>query len=313
MTVSTSSLMLKTAIGSYGYTQALKAGSLRIKGIEFEHTEFPEIHDAFRPMCRSLEFDICEMATTTYLVAKAYGKPFTALPLFVYRGFHHGRIVYNVKSGIKKPKDLEGRKVGMRAYTITGGVWARGVLGSEYGVDLNKVTWISCDEEHVSEYHKDAPANVVYQLGDNLAQMVIDGHLAAAITLGLGPIESPDIMPLIPDAEAAAGEYYRKTGVYPINNVIVIKDELLKQQPGLGPALFGAFSTAKERWLEHASEAERARPGTGDGIVEGDPLPFGLEVNRKAIETLIQNAYDQKILRRRFAPEEVFLSDPQLK
>ena len=172
MATATQTTVLKTAIATYPHTQGLKDGTVTAPDIEFEHVEITPIIAAFRRMCRRLEFDVAEMAITTYLTAKAYHKPFTALPVFVVRQFHHSPIVYNVKSGVASPKDLEGKKVGVRAYTVTTGVWARGILATEYGVDLSKVTWVLADEEHVEEYHKHYPANVVYQAGANLAAMV---------------------------------------------------------------------------------------------------------------------------------------------
>src|SRR5207247_193192 len=127
----------------------------------------------------TLDFDVCEMAITTYLTAKAHDKPFTALPVFVLRQFSHSAIVYNVKSGVVSPRDLEGKKVGVRAYTVTTGVWARGILATEYGVDLDEVTWVVVDEEHVREYEK--RSNVMERAGANRAVLLVKGELAAAI------------------------------------------------------------------------------------------------------------------------------------
>src|SRR5919109_2839890 len=204
---------LKTAIATYPHTKGLKDGTVPVPGVQFEHIEIAPIIGAFRRMCRTLDFDISEMAITTYLTAKAYDKPFTALPVFVMRQFHHAPIVYRVKSGVQSPKDLEGKKVGVRAYTVTTGVWARGILATEYGVDLGKVTWVLNDEEHVEEYHQAYPPNVVYQAGANLAEMVAKGELAAAI--GAGRVDSADVKPLIPSAREAEATWYQKTGIYP--------------------------------------------------------------------------------------------------
>ena len=201
-------------------------------GIRFEHIEVSPIVAAFRRMVRTLEFDVSEMAITTYLTAKAHGKPFTALPIFVMRQFHHAPIVYNVKSGVKSPKDLEGKKVGVRAYTVTTGVWARGILATEYGVDLGKVTWVVVDEEHVQEYQK--PSNVLEQPGANLGEMVAKGELAAAI--GAGQVDSPDVKPLIASPREAEAAWYRKTGIYPINHTVVVKDSLLQSDLDAGAA-----------------------------------------------------------------------------
>jgi 4,5-dihydroxyphthalate decarboxylase len=302
MTTQTSTLTLKTAIGDYGHFQALKNGSQKPQGVEFDHVEVKPIINAFRRMCRGLEFDVCEMAITTYLTAKAYSLPFTAIPVFPVRAFHHGAAVYNTKSGVQKPSDLEGKKAGVRAYTVTTGVWARGILASEYGLDLDKVTWVLADEEHVEQFHKDAPKNAVYQIGANLGQMLADGELAGGV--GLGRSESPDVKPLIPDAKAAATASYQKTGVYPINHMVVVKDQLLADNPWLAASLFTAFKSAKEAWLANASAEDLATARAG--IIEGDPYPYGIEANRKALETIIGYAHQQHIIPRAFAVEEIF-------
>ena len=155
--MTTATQTLKTSIGSYGHHEALKEGAVRPDGVEFEFIELSPITSAFRRMCRQVDLDISEMAITTYLTAKAYGLPFTAIPVFPVRQFHHGTTVGNTKAGVQGPKDLEGKSIGVRAYTVTGGVWARGILASEYGVDLSKVNWVLADEEHVEQFQKDAP------------------------------------------------------------------------------------------------------------------------------------------------------------
>jgi 4,5-dihydroxyphthalate decarboxylase len=302
MTTQAPTLTLKVAIGPYGHHQALKDGSLKPQGVEFEQVEVTPIINAFRRMCRGLEFDVSEMAITTYLTAKAYGLPFTAIPVFPVRAFHHGAGVYNTKSGIQKPKDLEGKRAGVRAYTVTTGVWARGILADEYNLDLSKVNWVLADEEHVEQFHKDAPPNAKYELGANLAKMLEEGQLDAGI--GLGRSESPDIKPLIPNAKQAATEWYQKTGIYPINHTVVVKDELLQANPWLAESLFNAWNAAKEAWLSKAS-AEDLATARG-GIVEGDPFPYGINKNRKAMETIIRYANEQKILPKQLAVEEVF-------
>src|SRR5262249_53762014 len=136
----------------------LKDKTVHSERVVFEHRDVSPITSAFRRMVRSLEFDVSEMAFSTYLCARAYHKPITALPIFLLRRFEHGGIVYNVKSGIQAPTDLHGRRVGVRSYTLTPGVWIRGILQSTYGVDPHQVQWVLFDEEHVAEYV--APANV---------------------------------------------------------------------------------------------------------------------------------------------------------
>ena len=153
-------LKLKTVFRPDGHTAALKDGTVKPRTFEIEYEDVPVLIQAFRRMVRGLEFDICEMAITTYICAKAYGKRFTAIPVFPARVFHHGAILYNTKAGIRNPKDLEGKKVGVhRGYTVTTGVWIRSILQHEYGVDLSKITWLLSGDEHVAEYRP--PANVM--------------------------------------------------------------------------------------------------------------------------------------------------------
>ena len=307
MTTTTEAIALKTAIARYPHTKELKDGTVTAPGLRLDHVEVSPITGAFRRMCRGLEFDLCEMAITTYLTARAHGKPFTAIPVFVLRQFHHSPIACNVRSGVASPKDLEGKKVGVRAYTVTTGVWVRGILAGEYGVDLDKVTWVVVDEEHVQEYKK--PANVQERPGANLGDMLAKGELAAAI--GVGQVDSPDVKPLIPNARDAEAAWYRKTGVYPINHTVVIRDALLRDDPTLGPRLFAAFTEAKGALLRQLASGA---PLSGDAqtlaqrrsVVGDDPLPYGLAPNRKAIETVIGFARDQKILSEKVEPEEVF-------
>jgi 4,5-dihydroxyphthalate decarboxylase len=261
-------------------------------------------------VCRTLDFDLCEMAITTYLTAKAHDKPFTALPIFVVRGFHHSPIVYNVNSGVRSPKDLEGKKVGVRAYTVTTGVWTRGILATEYGVDLDKITWVVVDEEHVQEYQK--PANVIDRPKANLGEMLLQGELAAAI--GVGKVESPDLKPLIPDAAAAEAAWYKKTGIYPINHMVVVKDAVLQSDPTLAPRLFTGFEAAKAQLLNQLNSGAGLPPeaqalAKRRRIVGDDPLPNGVARNRKALEAIVRFAHDQKILPRAIAPEEMFAAN----
>jgi 4,5-dihydroxyphthalate decarboxylase len=299
---------LKTALATYPHTAALKDGTVKPAGVELDVVEVSPIIAAFRRMVRGLEFDVCEMAVTTYLAAKEYGKPFTAIPVFVVRGFHHEALSYNTTSGIRAPKDLEGKRVGVRAYTVTTGVWARGILTSEYGVDPDKVTWVVVDEEHVQEYP--LPANVEHApAGAQIGAMLASGELDAAI--GAGAVDSPHVAPLIPDADAAAAASYRRTGVYPVNHTVVVKDTLLQADPGLARTLYDAFTAAKQPVLQRLqagaplTKDEAALAGRR-ALVGDDPLPYGLAPNRPALQALAQYVYDQHIISRRLDPEALF-------
>src|SRR6478672_5688548 len=146
-------LKLKTVTRTQGNNRSLKNGSVTPRTFAFAFEEVDPLIAAFRRMVRGNEFDICEMAITTYICAREHGKPMTAIPIFIVRAFHHGATLTSTRAGIGKPKELEGKRVGVnRGYTVTTGVWARGVLQDEHGVDLSKVTWALSGDEHVAEY-----------------------------------------------------------------------------------------------------------------------------------------------------------------
>jgi 4,5-dihydroxyphthalate decarboxylase len=301
---------LKTAVQSLGHTEALKSRSVVPQGFDFEFEEVPKIIQAFRRMVRGSEFDISEMAITTYLAARAHGKEFTALPVFLVRAFHHGAIMVNTRLGIDGPKGLEGKKVGVnRGYTVTTGVWARSILQHEHGVDLSKVTWVLSGDEHVAEFRP--PANVVaMEPGRTLEDMLVAGEIAAAIGV---EATHPDVGPLIPDAREAGFEALRRHGHYPINHTLVVRNALLEAHPGLAQDIFDAFSEAKRRYVERLARTPLDELPKADQsykrvmqITGEDPLPYGIESNRRMLEAIIQYAGEQGILKRAFSVEELF-------
>lgn len=298
-------LRLKTVTRTQGNNASLKDGTVTPERFAFDFEEVDPLIRAFRRMVRELEFDVCELAITTYLCARAYGKRFTALPIFLVRGFHHGAIVARA---VGDPTELEGEQVGVnRGYTVTTGVWARGVLADEYGVDLDNVTWVLSGDEHVAEYRP--PENVVpMEPGKELAELVVAGELAA----GIG-VEHPALVPLIPNATEAGFEALRSRGHYPINHLIVVKDELLEAHSGLAAEIFDAFAEAKRRYVDRLRDGGIADPTPADRmygrvleITGADPLPYGLEPNRSTIEKLIDHAVRQRILERRPPVETLF-------
>ena len=297
---------LRTAFATRGHTEALKNGSVKPRTCEFDFEEVPAIIKAFRRMVRTQDFDVCELAMTTYLASRAHGKPFTAIPVFPMRAFHHGAIVYNTNSGIRVPKDLEGRNVGVnRGYTVTTGVWARSILQHEYGVDLDAVTWVLSGDEHVAEFRP--PSNVVpIAAGKSMEDLVASGDIPAAIGV---QIDSSDVKPLIPNAKEAGFAALRRTGHYPINHTVVVRNDVLEAHPGLADDLFDAFVEAKRRYVDRLTSGQIETP---DPVhmrvmeVLGDPLPYGIEPNRQMLEALVGYAVEQKILPQRFAIEELF-------
>ena len=302
-------LRLKTALVTRGHTQALKDGTVKPRTFEFDFEEVPVIIQAFRRMVRGLEFDISEIAITTYICARAHGKAFTALPIFPMRAFHHGAIVYNTTTGIQNPKDLEGKKVGVnRGYTVTTGLWARSILQHQYGVDLNRITWVLSGDEHVAEYQP--PGNVVsIEPGKKLEDMLVSGEIPAAIGV---QVESPDVKPLIPNAREAGFEALRKRGLYPINHTVVVKDELLRTHRDLAADIFNAFSEARRLYVERLASGRIEQPTPDDVFfrrvmdITGDPLPYGVEPNRQMLEAVIRQSLEQGIITRPLTVEELF-------
>lgn len=299
--------ILQTAIGNYGHTKPLKDGTSKSPRLELEHIEISPVTSIFRRMVRELEFDVCEMALSTYLCARAHGKAFTGIPVFLSRSFYHGGVVYNTKSGIKSPADLAGRKVGVRGYTVTPGVWTRGMLQTVYGLDLNSVTWVLSGDEHVAEYV--APPNVVSSPNSDLTAMLLSGEIDAAI--GAGATDSPDIKPLFPDARDADSQWFNETGIYPISHMLVARNDQLENHAWLAGELFSLFQEAKRPYLEflHSgaplSGQDEALLGMSK-IVGDDPLPYGLKSSRKTLETFIQYNVDQKVIPQSVTLEEVF-------
>jgi len=303
---------LKTVFQTQGHTQALKDGTVKPRTFQFAFEDVPTIIEAFRRMVRGLEFDVSEMAITTYICARAHGKRFIALPVFLVRAFHQGAIVYNVAAGITHPKDLEGKKVGVnRGYTVTTGVWARGILQHEHGVDLNQVTWVLSGDEHVIEYQ--APSNVVsMEKGKKLEEMLIAGEIAAAIGV---EVDHPQVRPLIPNPQSAGFDALRSRGHYPINHTLVVKDELLQSHPDLAIDIFDTFVEAKRRYIDSLKAESTAPSAKNDQFykkvmsITSDPLPYGLEANRSMIEAIIGYAFEQKIIARRPSVGELFPSN----
>lgn len=320
---------LKIAIATSGHTAALKNGSVAIEGVDPDFIEVVPIIGAFRRMVRDVEFDICEMAPTTYMMARALGAPYIALPLFVMRRFHHGGFVTRPEANIRTPKDLEGKKVGVRAYSVTTGVWTRGIFTNEYGMDSSKVTWVVDDEEHVTQVK--LPPNVVHAPeGKSLASMMAAGELQAGFTgpAGIGRAGPPtgnweaggqtaaQVYPeLIPDVEKVEHDWYRRTKIYPIHGTIVVKDEALKKHPWLARSLMDAFTKAKAPYLANL------KAGKGDTADDkkyrsflplmDDPLPYGVSANKASTEALITYALQQKLIPSRPSFSDVFVEiDP---
>jgi 4,5-dihydroxyphthalate decarboxylase len=316
---------LKIAVAEHPHTSAIRSGAIPIEGVEAEIiTVKPQI-GAFRRMVRDVEFDVCEIAPTTYIIARAYGAPFVALPIFVARRFHHSGLLVRPDAGIRTPKDLEGKCAGVRAYSVTTGVWTRQVLIDEFGVDNSKITWLVDDEEHVTQMR--LPPNVRHvPEGRSLADMMTNGEIVAGFdgAAGIGRTGAPtggwqeveaNYPDLFPEAAELEADYYRRTGIYPMHGTVVCKDAVLAEHPWVARSLFDAFSRAKDEWLARldtveANSASDAKYRKLREIVGADPLPYGLEANIRTIEALEATAWKQELTPRRMALGELFV-DPE--
>ena len=317
---------LKIAIADHPHTSAVRNGSIPIEGVDAEFVTVKPQIAAFRRMVRQVEFDVCELAPTTYVIARAYGAPFVALPIFVQRRFHHAGLLVRPDAGIKTPKDLEGKKVGVRAYSVTTGAWTRGILIDEFGLDSSKVTWVVDDEEHVTQL--ELPSNVVHAPeGTSLADMMANGELAAGFqgNAGVGRTGAPtggwqtveaDYPDLFPNADELEADWFKRTGIYPMHGTIVVKDAVLKDHPWVAASLFKAFSRAKAGWLATLGN------GTADksdkkyaalrSIVGPDPLPYGIAPNLSTITALEATAFKQGLTPRRMPLDELFVNPERL-
>lgn len=281
---------LHTMLGNYPNTTPLKSGAVHSDLVDFDFVEVKAANNLFKQVVRDAKYNVAELAIVTYLQAKTFGKPYVLVPsVVVSRGQHH-TIAYNGERGVLKPTDLNGKRVGVRAYTVTTGTWVRGILASDYGVDINKVEWITFEDPHVAEYHdpdivKRAPP------GKELVQMLLDGEIDAAIVGDKLP--DPRLKHLIPDPDAVAKRWAERHHGIPINHMLVVREQLSRSRPELVADVF--------RQLREAKKAA-GLPNSG----ELDPYRFGVEACRPILEIIISFCHQQKLIPRRLAVDELF-------
>jgi 4,5-dihydroxyphthalate decarboxylase len=282
---------LFTLMGSYPNAMALKDGRIRSDLLEFDFADVKVSNTAFKPLVREARFDLAEVAIVTFLQAKLYGKPYVLIPATVVgRGQLH-TIAYNPERGHLRPGDLNGKTLGVRAYTQTTGAWVRGILAEQYGVDLGSLSWVTFEESHVAEY-QDPPNVRRAPEGRQLVQMLLDGELDAAVVGDKFP--DSRLKPLIPDAEAANRAWSLTHGGVPINHMLVIREQLAQSRPDVVREVYRVFREAKEVSVADA------------GVPELDPLRFGIEPNRRSLEIIMDFAVRQGLLPRPFTMDELF-------
>ena len=233
-------------IGKHPHTLALRSGEVAPDGLDLELVEVEPVNRAFADMLRHGRYDISEIAITVFLQAVEVGKPVWLLPVVAMGGFHHGSIYRNPTAGPLEPGELEGKRVAVRAYSQTTGLYVRGILAEEHGVDADAVTWVTFEGSHVAEY-EDPPNVVRAQPGESITDLLREGRVDAAI-LGPGREEAPWCVPLIPDADAAARRWHERHGLIPINHMVCVGPAIAEH-----PELTGALVAAAHRAYDAAA------------------------------------------------------------
>jgi 4,5-dihydroxyphthalate decarboxylase len=315
---------LTLAVGPYAHTAPLLDPDrpVAVAGHDLRPVRVDPIIAAYRRMVRDLEFDVAELAPTTYVMARAAGLALIAVPVFLNRRFHHDDLRCNPDSGLRVPADLTGRRVGVRAYSVTTGVWVRGLLAEDFDVDNDKITWVVDDEEHVPGFVNPPNVEPVTD-GSSLGAMVADGRIDAALggNAGTGRAGKPregwtaasaptasetGPYPLFGAPDILARDWYRRTHIYPAHSLIVMRAELARAEPDLPTALYHAFSKAKAQAGTGGDDATSRRLAAQSAVVGGDGLPYGVDNNRPTLEALIRFARDQHLLANPLAVSDLF-------
>ena len=309
-------LRLTLALGDYDINRGLLDGSVQPEGVSVVTIPLhsPERH--WR-MMRGQEFDICELSLASYLMIRDQRQlPFIAIPVFPHRRFRHSYIFVNARAGLNQPKDLEGRRVGIRTWQNTAGLWARGILEDDYGVDITRIHWVRQDEEDIPFT---LPAEfTLTQLasGQNVNQMLVEGEVDALIYPEIPSSfkrGDPSVRRLFSDAKGEEQRYYRQTGLFPLMHTVVIKEQLLERDPWIATSMLKAFQASKElawrqmedprrislAWVRELIEEQREMLGP-------DPWPYNLPANRAGLETMIRYSHRQGMIQHPMEPETLF-------
>jgi len=310
---------LTLACGDYEIIRALKEGQVEPDGIDL--TVLTEMDSTTRHwrFVRSRDFDMAETSASSYVVAKDRGEPVTALPVFLHRRFRHGFVFINTTKGIKSPKDLIGRKVGIKSFLVTAGHWMRGILEHEYGVPHKSLRYFAELDEDI-DFTPPSDLDITRLPHDrSVEKMLAEGELDAVIHSSIiKPLAArdPRVGRLFPDFKAEEIAFYKKTGIFPIMHVMGIKQEIVDRHPWVPINMFHAFQKAKAiamarmanprivplAWYREAWEEQ-------EEILGPDPWEYGLgERNRHNIETLAGYSHEQGLTRRRLAAKDLFVS-----
>ena len=281
---------LPALLGDYPVTHALRHGDLTSDVVRLAFADVKSASAGFKRAVRDLEFDVAELAIMTFLVAKAHGKPLVLLPAVVLGRFQHPYLVYNSARGRLGPADLTEKRVGIRSFSVTTVTWVRGILAEDWGVESDRITWITFEEPHVAEF-RDPPNVRRAAPGQDLLAMLLAGEIDAAVLGGEAP-KDPRIVPLIPDPAGAARAWQQKRQAIQVNHMVTVKASLCAAQPRLVEEVYRLLARSKQASPPPAGEL--------------DTTPFGVDANRRNLEVAIECAYRQKLIPRPFTVDELF-------
>ena len=321
-------LSVRTLLGDYPVTLPLKKGEIRSPSVSFDFADVKAPSTAFKRVVRNLEFDCAELAIVTFLQAKAYHKPYVLLPATIVGRNQHHTIFYNADKRRLTARELNGTRVGVRAYTQTTGAWVRGFLAEDYGIDLSSIHWLQAGVNQPGRDEKVAltlPPGLRYEARPqaSLSAMLMSGEIDAAITA-----RAPDafvkgdgkVVRLFPDYRAEEERFFKKTGIFPIMHLITLRRAAFEQHPWIAMNLYKAFDEAKRRCLKRLCDftiAGTALPwiaAIADEIVQAqgeDPFPYGIEASRPTLEAFCRYCHDQGVTAQRMAPEDLFPPEVQ--
>lgn len=316
-------LNLVMAAKNYDRLNPLRDGRVGVEGVDLNFISLP-VEETFYRQARYAEFDVSEMSLSTYVLTLNSSEPeFTALPVFPSRYFRHQSMFVNTRSGIESPADLAGRTIGLPEYQITATVWQRGILEDDFGVRPSEVSWRQGGVEQpgrIEKYPLDLPIDIDLQnipAEDTLSRQLAAGEIDALFTAHVPSsyYESPDVDRLFPDYKAAELDYFRRTGIFPIMHVIVIRRSILEDHPWLASSLYKAFEQARATAyadLKYRSALMVMLPWLSDHVDEtvealgDDYWSYGVEENRHTLDTFLRYSHSQGLSKRRFAPEDLF-------
>ena len=287
----TGATSLRIVLGDYPHTLPLKRGDIASTWLKLDFIEVKPLYQAFKPMVREHAYDASEIALVTYFQAKEHNKGLILLPAAMLARFQHGTMLFNADRAKLSPSDLPGKRIGVRSYSQTTGVWIRGILENDYGIDLSRVQWVTFEEGHVAEA-RDPPGVIRARADQDITDLLIAGELDAAI-YGAALPKDQRLQSVIPDPDGAARAWYAKHGLVPVNHMVVVTDELARSNPKAVVELY--------RLLEEGKKAAGV-PAT-DKV---DTVPFGRDANRRCLDLLISYCAQQKLISRRLNFDELW-------